>query len=119
MTIAELNNLIKDYIKLAKLGTHKQNGYADSNYSMSKLGVIQATRIMSRNDKYKAISFLSMCPGYCATDMTLASKAIMTPIVGNIKSAAEGAKTAVMLAIEPEYKNVTGNFYSDEKLAEF
>jgi carbonyl reductase 1 len=62
-------------------GTNKATGWSNSNYGISKLGVIAATNIWARQES--SIKVNSCCPGYCDTDMSSH---------GGPRPAAEGAK---------------------------
>ena len=68
LTIPELNQLMNTFEQDVQRGVHRQNGWSNSNYGMSKLGVIAATRVWAR--QFPDISITSCCPGYCDTDMT-------------------------------------------------
>jgi len=68
LTIPGLNNLMKTFENDVQKGVHRQNGWSNSNYGMSKLGVIAATNVFARQEP--TISITSCCPGYCDTDMT-------------------------------------------------
>ena len=49
LTIQELTNLMNDYVAHAKAGTHTENGWPNSTYVMSKIGVSALSRIQQRN----------------------------------------------------------------------
>jgi carbonyl reductase 1 len=68
LTIEELNMLMNQFKDDVAIGTHSKNGWSNSNYGISKLGVIAATRVWAR--QYPSIKVNSCCPGYCQTDMT-------------------------------------------------
>ena len=89
LTIPELNGLMKSFEDDVQSGAHKQNGWSNSNYGMSKLGVIAATRVFAREEAVNNISVTSCCPGYCDTDMTSHR---------GHRSPAEGSKNAVIPA---------------------
>ena len=70
LTIPELNGLMKSFEDDVQNGVHRENGWSNSNYGMSKLGVIAATKVFARQEAGNNISVNSCCPGYCDTDMT-------------------------------------------------
>ena len=83
----------------------ENNGYANTNYGMSKCGVIAYTALMSR--LCPEVGWSAMCPGYCNTSMTSGR---------GTKSASSGADTAYWLATTDDasaYKS--GGFYADRE----
>mmetsp|Transcript_11356 Transcript_11356/g.27218 ORF Transcript_11356/g.27218 Transcript_11356/m.27218 type:complete len:147 (+) Transcript_11356:3-443(+) len=108
LTIPELNGLMKAFEDDVQKGIHKQNGWSNSNYGMSKLGVIAATRVFAREEAAYNISVTSCCPGYCDTDMT-SNKGPRSP--------AEGAKNAVIPATMANPP--TGAYFADYKVSKW
>lgn len=106
LTIEQLNGLMKEFENDVKNGVHKQNGWSNSNYGMSKLGVIAATRVFAREEAANNISINSCCPGYCDTDMT-SHKGPRAP--------EEGAKNAVIPATMENPP--TGEYFADFKVS--
>ena len=106
LTLPVLNDLVNDFERSVHHGTHLQNGYSNSNYGMSKLAVIAATKIMARENPDIAIN--SCCPGYCKTDMTSQRGA---------RDPADGAKNAVIPATMDNPP--TGAYFSDYKQAKW
>ncbi|XP_066301436.1 carbonyl reductase [NADPH] 1-like [Branchiostoma lanceolatum] len=108
----ELVTLLNKFIETAKAGKHKENGFSDSAYGMSKIGVTVLTFIQAREmekDSREDILVNCLCPGWCKTDMA-GDKAPRT--------AAEGADTAIFLAfIKP--KESQGQFFYNRKPIEF
>jgi carbonyl reductase 1 len=100
LTMSELHDLINDFELSVQDGTYKNKGWSNSNYGISKLGVIAATRIFAR--QYPKIAINSCCPGYCKTDMTSQN---------GIRPPEDGAKNAVIPATIPNPP--TGVFYSN------
>jgi carbonyl reductase 1 len=83
----------------------ERNGYAGTNYGMSKCGIISYTLLMQR--LCPEVGFSCMCPGYCKTSMS--------SFRGG-RPASEGAVTASWLATtdnESVYKS--GAFFADGK----
>lgn len=84
-------------------GLGERNGYAGTNYGMSKCGVIAYTALMSR--LCPEVGWSAMCPGYCDTSMTSWR---------GTRTAAAGADTASWLATTDDasaYKS--GGFFAD------
>jgi len=95
LTVDELSSLLKKFVELAQTGSHQQQGYSNSAYGMSKIGVTALTKIQQRNfdesDK-PDIVVNACCPGYVNTDMT-SHKGHLEP--------QQGTETPVYLALLP------------------
>ncbi|KAL7514367.1 hypothetical protein ACHAXN_011548 [Cyclotella atomus] len=70
LTMEELQSYVDQYERDVLDGTYQQKGWGGSNYGMSKLAVIAATRIWAREEAEHGIKVNCCCPGYCDTDMT-------------------------------------------------
>lgn len=106
LTMNELNALVSRFKTDVAQGNHKANGWSNSNYGMSKLALIAATKVWAR--EYPSIQINCCCPGYCKTDMTSQM---------GVRDPAEGAKNAVIPAT---MKNVgTGQFFSNYEVADW
>jgi carbonyl reductase 1 len=106
LTFPELHGLIDAFEAATRNGTHQQCGYSNSNYGMSKLAVIAATKIWARENP--TIKVNCCCPGYCRTDMTS---------LQGIRDPAEGAKNAVIPATVDNPP--TGAYYANYVVAEW
>ena len=111
LTIPTLNDLLSVFIRDVENGTHVENGWPSTCYGMSKLGLIALTKRLALEDESqdlpKHVLITCCCPGYCDTDMTSHK---------GTKSARDGAKTPVFLALTPAYSSsLNGNFFSNEK----
>lgn len=106
LTIPQLNSLMKEFEEDVQNGVHKKKGWSNSNYGMSKLGVIAATNVFARAEASNNISINSCCPGYCGTDMTSHR---------GPRPAEEGARNAVIPATIANPP--TGAYYSDYKVS--
>jgi len=97
----ELNDLIglmKEFVSdVENGGIHGLNGWPESPYAASTLGVIAMTKVLARN--YKGIMINSVDPGWCATDQN--NWQGMLP-------AGEGAIVPYRMAILPKEDYVTG-----------
>ena len=70
LTITLLQKYVDQYEKDVLDGTYNEKGWGNSNYGMSKLAVMAATRIWAREEACNNINVNCCCPGYCDTDMT-------------------------------------------------
>lgn len=100
LTIDKLQALVDKFEQDINAGTFKQNGWGSSNYGLSKLALIAATKVWARRES--AVKVNCFCPGYCKTDMT-SNKGIKPP--------QEGAQTGILLATMTNCP--TGEFYQD------
>ena len=100
LTMPKLHSLVDKFEKDVQDGTHSANGWSNSNYGMSKLAVIAATKVLARENPDVAVN--CCCPGYCKTDMTSQQ---------GVRDPNEGAKNAVMPATMENPP--TGAFFRD------
>ena len=84
LTLGALRGLVGEFEAAVAAGTHRADGWGSSNYGLSKLAVIAATRVHARENP--GILANCCCPGYCDTDMTSH---------GGTRPPAEGARNAV------------------------
>ena len=106
LTLEELKGYMSAFVdEVESKGT--DNSWTNSNYGMSKLGVIAMTRALAVREPGMRIN--CYCPGYCDTDMT-SHKGPRSP--------AQGAETGVMLATIGK-DGPTGKFYSNGVEAEW
>jgi len=101
VTLDALRGLVDKFQTCVHNGTHKAEGFSNSNYGMSKLALIAATKVMAR--EHPTIRANACCPGYCDTDMT-SHKGPRPP--------GEGAKNAVILT-ELADDGATGQFFQN------
>lgn len=106
LTMCALNSLVDKFEKDVQDGTHKANGWSNSNYGLSKLAVIAATKVLAR--EHADIKINCCCPGYCKTDMT-SQKGLRDPN--------DGARNVVIPATMPNPP--TGSFFRDYQEAEW
>lgn len=111
ITEEQLIGKMNEFVAFAEQGKHKENGYPDTAYGVSKLGVTVMTRIharLLRQHGKNDILINACCPGWVKTDMA-GPKASKTPD--------EGAETPVYLALLPEgAKEPHGQFVSDKQV---
>ncbi|KAH3778672.1 carbonyl reductase [NADPH] 1-like isoform X2 [Dreissena polymorpha] len=95
LSMLKIEQLMNEFVESAKTGTHKANGWHDSAYGMSKIGVNLMAFVQQRElnaDCRPDIVVNSCCPGDVATDMT--------SCIG-MKTIDEGADTPLYLAMLP------------------
>ena len=108
LRVQDVNELMNSFVRDAQNGVHVSNGWPDSCYGTSKLGVIALTRALAKElaDRKSRVLVNACCPGYCKTDMTSQN---------GFKSAEEGAKTPVLLALGLPDDGPSGRFFFEEK----
>jgi carbonyl reductase 1 len=89
LTMDRLRQLMDTFEEDVQQGQHRARGWSNSNYGMSKLAVIAATKIWAREEAIHNISVNCCCPGYCSTDMSSHR---------GTRSASDGARNAVLPA---------------------
>jgi carbonyl reductase 1/polyribonucleotide 5'-hydroxyl-kinase len=107
-TVEEVDKLMQQFVDAAKAGTQEDQGFSKTiygTYGMSKLGLIAVTNVFARLWATKSVYSMSMCPGWCKSDMAGWEK---PP-----KTAAEGAETVVWLALHDNPKSLTGKFFAE------
>jgi len=88
LTEDQLGDLVNDFIKRAADGTHKEAGWPDSTYVVSKVAVSALTRIQQRAFDSGSVAdvVVNSChPGYVDTDMT-SHKGPLTPEQGAVSA---------------------------------
>lgn len=108
LTMQGLKELVDEFERSVKDGNHSQKGWSNSNYGISKLAVIAATRVWAREEHAHAIIVNACCPGYCKTDMTSQQ---------GTRNPADGAKNAVLPATMKDPP--TGQFFSNYQVSEW
>ena len=110
LRMEDLESYMVDFIQAAKRGTHKEEGWPNTGYGVSKVGIIAMTKILARENSNNKFMVNSIDPGYCSTDQNNNQGFI---------SAERGAITPYLLAtIEPE-QYVTGRHWYQEKEIEW
>lgn len=106
LTEKEIEGYMKNFVNAVETGVHAQEGWPNTCYGMSKLGLIALTRALARD--YPGIMVNSVDPGYCATDQNNHQ---------GIRPAERGAVTPFLLATLDESKTgfLTGKHWMDEQ----
>jgi carbonyl reductase 1 len=137
LTLDGVRALVDRFERDVRAGTHKSNGWGSSNYGLSKLAVIAATRVLART--HPQIRVNSCCPGYCDTDSAYRAAGIQlachdraqrvqcvyhdrvsSPAARAVSShkgprpPSEGARNAVRLVTGTREMCPTGAFYQNE-----
>lgn len=102
LSLEDLISLMKQFVQDVQTGVHTYNGWPDSSYAVSKLGVVAMTKILAR--QYRGIMINSVDPGFCATDQNYGQ---------GIRSAADGAIVPFRLATMPHDEWMTGMNIAD------
>jgi len=102
LELEELEELMRQFVKDVESGVHAREGWPNTCYGMSKLGVIALTRLLAREEPHMMVN--SVDPGYCATDQNNHKGTV---------SAERGAMTPAWLATLPEERFVTGKHFYD------
>eukprot|EP00560_Eucampia_antarctica_P003381 CAMPEP_0197832416 /NCGR_PEP_ID=MMETSP1437-20131217/14667_1 /TAXON_ID=49252 ORGANISM="Eucampia antarctica, Strain CCMP1452" /NCGR_SAMPLE_ID=MMETSP1437 /ASSEMBLY_ACC=CAM_ASM_001096 /LENGTH=293 /DNA_ID=CAMNT_0043435791 /DNA_START=121 /DNA_END=1002 /DNA_ORIENTATION=+ len=108
LTMSELRQLVDQFQSNVMDGTHIENGWGSSNYGMSKLALIAATKVWARNEMNHTVKVNCCCPGYCDTDMT-SHKGPRHP--------SEGAKNAILPATMQNCP--TGQYFSNYEISQW
>lgn len=107
LSLEKLESLMRDFVEDVKTGRHVERGWPNTCYGTSKLGVIALTKVLARDHPNMVIN--ACCPGYCKTDMSSHR---------GTKSAEDGARTPVMLALGKQGSK-SGGFFADEREIEW
>jgi len=96
LTEDQLDDIVKDFVEAAKAGTHRQLGWTNFPYNVSKVAASALSRIQQRTldaDTSRTDLIVNHChPGYVDTDMTQ-HKGPLSP--------AQGCVSSVYLALLP------------------
>ena len=105
LSLEALKTLMGQFQSLAQTNDHAAQGWSQSAYGVSKLGVNALTRVLARNQA-SHIHYTCCCPGWCRTDMA--------GWENPPKSAEEGAETPTWLATAPSGDIGNGAFYGEK-----
>nr|ACK38263.1 20 beta-hydroxysteroid dehydrogenase [Tachysurus fulvidraco] len=111
----ELCSLMGEFVTAAQIGAHEAQGWPDTAYGTTKIGVTVLSRIQARvlNETRPGDGILlnACCPGWVRTDMAGSNAP---------KSTEEGAETPVYLALLPEgVKEPHGQLVWDKTVQEW
>lgn len=105
LTAEELSEMMCDYVESVKAGNHKEKGWPNSAYAVSKVGLSALTRIQHREMKKDGsridIAINHVHPGHVCTDMTN-HKGPLSPD--------QGAKPPLFAALLPPGTDITGQY---------
>ncbi|XP_063835101.1 carbonyl reductase [NADPH] 3-like [Ostrinia nubilalis] len=92
LSLPQLKELMNGYVESVKEGREIEDGWGDSPYVISKIGVNAYTFMLSRQLADKGITVNCMHPGYVISDMTRGAGSV-TP--------EQGAQLALKLVLDP------------------
>jgi len=104
LTTGEITNLMNSFITAVSKNTYKEEGWPQTTYGVSKVGVTALTKVLAREEK-RNILINCCCPGWCNTDMSSNS---------GTRTAEQGANSLVFLSLLPSDSKINGKFYRDE-----
>ncbi|XP_075816653.1 carbonyl reductase [NADPH] 1 [Microtus pennsylvanicus] len=115
ITEEELVGLMNKFVEDTKKGVHEKEGWPNSAYGVSKIGVTVLSRIharkLSEQRKGDKILLNACCPGWVRTDMA-GPKATKSP--------EEGAETPVYLALlPPDAEGPHGQFVQEKQVEQW
>jgi carbonyl reductase 1 len=113
LTMSELQTLVDQFERDVLEGVYVEKGWPSSNYGMSKLALIAATRIWAREEFSNNILVNSVCPGSVATDMSSGR---------GRRSPEEGAEQVIfpcLLDDDNEDGLVSGEFFANFRIQEW
>jgi carbonyl reductase 1 len=102
LTTDKLEQHMLDFVRAVETGVHAKQGWANTCYGMSKLGIIAFTKILARD--HPEIMVNSVDPGYCATDQNN---------MQGFRPAERGAVSPLLLATTEQ--KLSGKHWFDEK----
>jgi carbonyl reductase 1 len=113
-TVDEVSAFMKKFVEATKKDDHKNQGWPETAYGVSKIGVTLASVIQQHDvDQDKSRSDIivnAVCPGYVATDMSSHK---------GPKTIDEGADTPLYAALlSPGAADPRGKFISDRQVKE-
>ncbi|EJD40738.1 NAD(P)-binding protein [Auricularia subglabra TFB-10046 SS5] len=105
-SLKDATQIMREFEEAVKNGTHEKLGFPSAAYTVSKAGLIAATRAINRSEKNdKGVLLNACCPGYVDTDINNHQ---------GTKTIDEGAETPVMLAIQ-DIGGKSGEMWSSDK----
>ncbi|NP_001230935.1 carbonyl reductase 2 [Cricetulus griseus] len=115
ITEEELVGLMNKFVEDTKRGMHEKEGWPNSAYGVTKIGVTVLSRIhareLSQQRRADKILLNACCPGWVRTDMA-GPKATKSP--------EEGAETPVYLALlPPDAEGPHGQFVQEKKVEQW
>ena len=104
-TVQQLETMMEQFIADVEAGVHSSNGWPNTCYGMSKLGLIALNNIIARDEPKMKVNCVD--PGYCTCCTDRNANQGQRP-------AEEGARTAAFLALLPDEAAITGKYWMDE-----
>ncbi|XP_033743198.1 carbonyl reductase [NADPH] 1-like [Pecten maximus] len=115
LSMGELKDLMQKFVDAAKKDAHQKEGWPNTAYGVSKIGVTAMSLIQQRellkDSSRQDIIVNACCPGYVNTDMSSHK---------GPKTIDQGADTPVYLAmLPPNTLSPKGNYVSDRKIGKW
>jgi NAD(P)-dependent dehydrogenase (short-subunit alcohol dehydrogenase family) len=110
LTESQLVSMMQEFVDDVAAGCHREKGWSNTAYGMSKVGVTALTKVHALEiaaSGREDVLINSCCPGWVRTDMA-GDKAPLSPN--------EGAETPVFLALLPA-GSPSGEFWKEKKIA--
>ncbi len=103
LTVEELDEIMKDFVKAAEEGNHKEKGYGQSSYCISKVGISALSRIQHQIFEKEGLDKVvnHAHPGFVNTDLTNHKGPSNTD---------DGARSGIYGALLPPNTPVRGKF---------
>lgn len=108
LTMEELEGFMTEFVCAAEKGTHSDEGWPNTGYGVSKVGIIAMTKTFAR--EFPTFMVTSVDPGYCATDQNNNQGYI---------PAERGAITPYLLATIKEPQHFSGLHWYEEQAIEW
>lgn len=109
LTEEELDKIMREFVDAAKTDSHLANGWSNSAYVASKVGVCALARVhqsMFNSDSREDLAVNSVHPGYVDTDMS-SHKGTLTPD--------QGAEAPIFCALLPANTEIKGKYIWNDK----
>jgi len=113
-----------DHFKLGRIPEVDSKSFAPTGYCDSKLMNALFSKELSRRLLGKGVTTVSLCPGFCYTDLSrnvnipFYKKILFLPVAFMfMRTASQGAQNIIHAVVENEQNLVSGGFYKDCKLA--
>lgn len=121
--IINVSSFVHKYGKIVKDDLQSEKAFTNSKaYCNSKLANILFSREMAKRLEGTGVTCNSVHPGVIKTDIGRNSPMIFTLMYAFAflfyKTIKSGAQTTLACALDPEFKDVTGKYFADCKIAE-
>lgn len=105
-SLEDATAIMREFEEAVKSGIHEQLGFPSAAYTVSKAGLIAATRAIDREKNDRGVLINACCPGFVDTDLNNHQ---------GTKTVDQGAETPVMLAIQ-DIGGKSGEMWSEKEV---